>query len=116
MLKHIGKLEQETPCSYTFYLFGCMDDGSRKNDDDAMSHPTSKGRRNGGRGEGRGGRGLVRGLRPGVNRPSPKILAAIEANYSSSKGFTTCPPTPQIVITSYGPASWPRICEQTFHV
>ena len=66
-----------------------MDDGSRKNDDDAMSHPTSKGRRNGGRGEGRGGwRGLVRGLRPGVNRPSPKILAAIEANNSPSKGFT----------------------------
>ena len=65
-----------------------MDDGSRKNDDDAMSHPTSKGRRNGGRGEGRGGQGLVRGLRPGVIRPSHKILAAIEANNSSSKGFT----------------------------
>ena len=60
-----------------------MDDGSRKNDDDAMSHPTSKGRRNGGRRNGAEGKvGGVRGLRLGRGN-----LAAIEAKISSLKGL-----------------------------
>ena len=49
-----------------------MDDGSRKNDDDAMSHPTSKSRRNGGRGEGRGGPGVSKRVEARGNSPIPQ--------------------------------------------